>query len=844
MSAYDTFKAGVLGNPYDASKKPSRTLTVQAFSEMQKQLEGAQSGALVKDTLSDLQNLNSVSEASIMAWVLNDTIQNNNGIYENTGTASSPSWTRRSDIPVYVISCSNVGGTANAIVAETDLPIPVEDGRCMIILSVLQNNTDDVTVSFNNGLNLPILTSSGNQIVANGLQQSMNVAGFISGGNFRLLSDISSSAIQTASENAANRAEAAAAVFDSNFDDVITITGNAPTLNFVDDDGSTQNNFNLGTNPRTDDGSARNWGNFGIQRMLDNGTFKTAINVSPDGLVSFPEGIDSLNVKNGPTSRNYYFGAFFTRQDDLKINLVASMDGENFTTFNTTTFDLGSNDEFANRDPAPTFFNGEFWYFCTGGSDGVADFVVYKGKNIFPDRKDQVSLGGGPYRSATLPFPDGIAVSPASSIWAPEPMILNETLFIAIAMRYGPDYTNEYGNTGAQDMKMFISECTDPENLIFSVPVLMDFGADNSLSLIDASIIVEGNDFWCAVKDDDLKNIRIYSKAVSEGLTGGVWIYNQTIGSSEYSLEAPCFVPYYYQSLGSDVVQTEWRLYCDYNRSGPAATEIPPDKLIGWPVYFQTDTPNDPGGNYGNWKTVKFKHPVRHGSLFNLADFPFEAALAVSLAHVTEPRHARLDRELLTSGNVTIEPQPGTTYYVSGTDTVVNLTINNGPADEFFLQVGSASVGTGIIIPDTDFVAGPMYLGFGHKNDTITKMVRSAADDGQYYPEGYVHPPNFLSVQEVEISAGVIVVGFAEIVVVDTDNGVSTSDLNTITPLIDTPHRLILRMKDSERDVVVKHNVGNIQTSNAQDVTLNIVRHSIELYYYDGLYRQVSEEAK
>lgn len=35
MSAYNTFKAGVLGNPYDENKKPSRALTVQGFKELQ-----------------------------------------------------------------------------------------------------------------------------------------------------------------------------------------------------------------------------------------------------------------------------------------------------------------------------------------------------------------------------------------------------------------------------------------------------------------------------------------------------------------------------------------------------------------------------------------------------------------------------------------------------------------------------------------------------------------------------------------------------------------------------------------------------------------------------------------
>ena len=39
MSAKDTFKAGILGDPYDPNKKPSRNLAVQGFSELQDQVD-------------------------------------------------------------------------------------------------------------------------------------------------------------------------------------------------------------------------------------------------------------------------------------------------------------------------------------------------------------------------------------------------------------------------------------------------------------------------------------------------------------------------------------------------------------------------------------------------------------------------------------------------------------------------------------------------------------------------------------------------------------------------------------------------------------------------------------
>jgi len=187
---FDTIKNAVLGIPFDANKEPSRQGVVQAFAEMQKQLEGAQAGALVKDTLSNLQALSTVSETSMMAWVLNDTVKSNNGIYENTGTANSPSWTRRADIPQFLITGINSGGTANAIQATTDLPIPSEDGRCLIVVPVTTVNTGSVTVSFNGGSNLTIKKNSNVNLVAGDIVPNMNLLGVVQGSSFRLVSDI------------------------------------------------------------------------------------------------------------------------------------------------------------------------------------------------------------------------------------------------------------------------------------------------------------------------------------------------------------------------------------------------------------------------------------------------------------------------------------------------------------------------------------------------------------------------------------------------------------------------------------------------------------------------------
>ena len=207
-SPLDTIKGAILGVPFDPNKKPSRQGTVQAFAEMQVQLEGAQAGALVRDTLANLNALASVSEASVMAWVTNDPTQANNGIYENTGTDVAPVWTRRIDIPQFVISGVNIGaGTADAIQATTDLPVPIQDGRTLIIVNIVADNTAAMTLSLNGGAVLPILSISGNAILSGTVLNGMHVTGFISGGNFYLITDIASAAVVSAAAASAAKSQ-------------------------------------------------------------------------------------------------------------------------------------------------------------------------------------------------------------------------------------------------------------------------------------------------------------------------------------------------------------------------------------------------------------------------------------------------------------------------------------------------------------------------------------------------------------------------------------------------------------------------------------------------------------
>lgn len=254
MTALDTIKQAVFGVPFDPGKQPSRQGVVKAFSEMQTQLEAAQAGAFVRSTRTTL-NAFTAAPASAMAWVVNDPTQANNGIYENTGATNAAVWTRRADIPQFVVTALNTGeGTGNAIEASTDRPIPVQDGRCLILVSIAEANTGQVRISFNGGSYKNLISSDGSEIRPASLQPGMIVAGYITGSDsrFQLISQLMSEAIldaiseaegwATTAENFANLASTYLLQVQQQVNnvtpDVIRFSGNGSNVE-----------FNLGTGP-------------------------------------------------------------------------------------------------------------------------------------------------------------------------------------------------------------------------------------------------------------------------------------------------------------------------------------------------------------------------------------------------------------------------------------------------------------------------------------------------------------------------------------------------------------------------------------------------------------------
>ncbi|QXN67988.1 tail spike protein [Microcystis phage Mwe-Yong1] len=167
----------------------------------------ALSGApLLVETLSAL-NASLDHSAPLAAWVYGDAVPGNNGIY--TFIEGTPnSWARALDLPYSQIKLTDAGaGTANAIIATSQVPLPTLSYAAIMLLSPFEANTDAVTVAVNGAPAKPLKSNSGNDLSAGALSTGMLLAFVDDGTTYRLLSDIASGSIQAASEAARDAAK-------------------------------------------------------------------------------------------------------------------------------------------------------------------------------------------------------------------------------------------------------------------------------------------------------------------------------------------------------------------------------------------------------------------------------------------------------------------------------------------------------------------------------------------------------------------------------------------------------------------------------------------------------------
>lgn len=146
----------------------------------------AADGSLGKTTKANL-DADLVHPADTLAWVYGDSTAANNGVYKKVGASGTGSWTRISDLPFSIIPLTVTGGTPNAIVATSALPIPVGDRAALITLIPSSDNSIAVTIAINGAAPIAILDSVGNPLGGGALATGRMSYGFMIGGNLHLV---------------------------------------------------------------------------------------------------------------------------------------------------------------------------------------------------------------------------------------------------------------------------------------------------------------------------------------------------------------------------------------------------------------------------------------------------------------------------------------------------------------------------------------------------------------------------------------------------------------------------------------------------------------------------------
>ncbi|MGV1867233.1 MULTISPECIES: hypothetical protein [unclassified Rhizobium] len=204
-SAEDVFADGPSSNPLQPSKLEIRRLLSGYESVMNAFVGG---GSDIAYTLSQLNMFLTPGPFS-SAWVVQDPVAANNGIYQKSGSPGTGFWQRIADLPYSFIVATDAGaGTANAILATSSIAISTSS---LVVLNISRDNTGSpVTVQFNGASILTIKSNSGNDILPGGLTAGMQVLGRIVESTFRIVTDQIGAAILAAAESAAADSAASA----------------------------------------------------------------------------------------------------------------------------------------------------------------------------------------------------------------------------------------------------------------------------------------------------------------------------------------------------------------------------------------------------------------------------------------------------------------------------------------------------------------------------------------------------------------------------------------------------------------------------------------------------------
>jgi len=176
-------------------------------------------GGNLYDTLSAL-NADLAHAANSQAWVYADTTAGNNGVYRKSGASGSGSWARVLNLPYAIIPLTVTGGTGNAIVTTSSLPIPTDDRTVLISLVPTADSTGAVTLANNGAAAIDVLDGTGAALITGALAEGHAVLGMMVDGDLRLIGESDLAASVAAAAASASAAAASAAAADASADSV------------------------------------------------------------------------------------------------------------------------------------------------------------------------------------------------------------------------------------------------------------------------------------------------------------------------------------------------------------------------------------------------------------------------------------------------------------------------------------------------------------------------------------------------------------------------------------------------------------------------------------------------
>jgi hypothetical protein len=190
--------------------------------------------------------------------------------------------------------------------------------------------------------------------------------------------------------------------------------------------------------------------------------------------------------------------------------------------------------------------------------------------------------------------------------------------------------------------------------------------------------------------------------------------------------------------------------------------------------------------------------------------------------------------------------QSGTSYSIVTGDRGKLVTFTNSSAITVTQPAAGASFPNGWFVDLENRGVGVVTFSSSSNIDGVGSItllqgqgVRVFSDGATYYTQKgkpqslYTEPGGTLT-----IATGAVTAGAFSQYLVDTEAAAASDDLDTISGGI-TGKTLFLRTVADARDVVVKHNTGNIYNPSLQDITLGKTQDIIELRYDDSLTKWV-----